>query len=360
MRSYEGLKGSKVVVYGLGYNYDFHRKFIESYFCVVGYTDKDKDKDKETEPFVQCDNIQNDYDYVLITTDKYYCEIRDYLISSAHIPKERIIGMHNVFSEVLFNCEQESGLCANYSVWSFMLSQAIRGLNMFGGDFDYDNNGERNVLRYIKEKILDARVIFDGGANVGLYAKIVMSEFPQATIYCFEPLKATFAMLKKNLQNEKHVVFCNVGLDNQNQVKVLYFDKPGSGLSSIYNRQIQHLVGFELDKVENVKVKSIDSICRENNIACIDILKLDIEGNEYNALLGAQQMINARSIRYIIIEFGGCNIDSRTFFRDFWNLLSTSYRVYLMMKDGLIEIKQLKEEQEIFMNSTYVFELKES
>ncbi len=63
-------------------------------------------------------------------------------------------------------------------------------------------------------------------------------------------------------------------------------------------------------------------------------------------------------VRFIIIEFGGCNIDSRTYFRDFWNLLNKDYNIYLMMRDGMIRIYELTEEIEIFLNCTFMFERK--
>ena len=57
----------------------------------------------------------------------------------------------------------------------------------------------------------------------------------------------------------------------------------------------------------------------------------------------------------IQIEFGGCNIDSRTYFRDFWNLLHEDYSAYRILKDGLWEITNYTERLECFCNTNYFF-----
>jgi hypothetical protein len=46
-----------------------------------------------------------------------------------------------------------------------------------------------------------------------------------------------------------------------------------------------------------------------------------VHGHELQALEGAAELLRAGRIRAIQFEFGGANVDSRTFFRDFWNLL---------------------------------------
>ena len=63
-------------------------------------------------------------------------------------------------------------------------------------------------------------------------------------------------------------------------------------------------------------------------------------------------------IDYIQFEFGGCNIDSRTFFIDFWNLLSQTYVFYKIMPTKLIPVKTYDETREIFVCSNFLLERK--
>jgi hypothetical protein len=47
-------------------------------------------------------------------------------------------------------------------------------------------------------------------------------------------------------------------------------------------------------------------------------MKIDVEGHEYDVLLGAQQSIQSGRINAIAFEFGGTDVDTRVFFQDFW------------------------------------------
>ena len=85
---------------------------------------------------------------------------------------------------------------------------------------------------------------------------------------------------------------------------------------------------------------------------------MDIEGHELSALKGAKEMLEGKKIRFIQFEFGGTNVDSRTYFQDFWYLLSKNYTIYRIVKDGLHLIPKYKETQEIFTTINYLAELK--
>ncbi len=53
-------------------------------------------------------------------------------------------------------------------------------------------NGELRLLRSISPEL---RVVIDGGANVGEWAKLVLRHAPGAEIHCFEPVSTSFALL---------------------------------------------------------------------------------------------------------------------------------------------------------------------
>ena len=72
------------------------------------------------------------------------------------------------------------------------------------------------------------------------------------------------------------------------------------------------------------------------------------------ALNGAAQMINSKQIDVIQFEFGGCNIDSRTYFKDFFYLLKDNYQIFRILKNGLFEMPTYKETYEIFITINYL------
>jgi len=55
---------------------------------------------------------------------------------------------------------------------------------------------------------------------------------------------------------------------------------------------------------------------------------------------------------------GRTNIDSRTFLRDYYELLNSNYRIYRILKNGLVEMKKYSEFDEVFMTTNYFAVLK--
>ena len=241
-------------------------------------------------------------------------------------------------------------------MWYELLKMSLQGMNI-GLAGDVESSGEENVCRMLAEsgKI---KTIFDVGANVGEYAKILKKYFDTAKIYCFEPAKETFRILKDNVGEAENVILNNMGFSDKAGWDTLYYDTEASGLASLYKRQLDY-INIDLAKSEEVQIETLDRYCVENDIQEIDFLKMDIEGNELNALEGGKNLLREKRIGVIQIEFGGCNIDSRTFFRDFWNLLHEEYDVYRILKNGLWKIQRYSERLECFTTTNYLFVRKE-
>jgi len=65
-------------------------------------------------------------------------------------------------------------------------------------------------------------------------------------------------------------------------------------------------------------------------------------------------MIDSGAIDYIQFEFGGCDIDERIFFQDFWYILNKKYKIYRVLKNGLYPINKYREIYEVFLNTNYL------
>ncbi|MBD2699761.1 FkbM family methyltransferase [Spirosoma sp. BT702] len=235
----------------------------------------------------------------------------------------------------------------------------IYAMNYGGGSFT-DDSGEKNVIQYVARKTADQPepvVVFDVGANVGSYARMVLNGLGnRAMIHCFEPSQATYQTLKTNVP-EPNVKKHNLGLSDQAGELALYTDAAQSGMTSVYQRDLQHInVSFAQNEV--AVFSTVDEFSAAQNIRQIDLLKIDVEGHELAVLKGARQMIDEQRIRFIQFEFGGTSIDSRTYFRDFWRLLSPNYTLYRIVGNGLRRIDAYSEFLEIFVTVNFLAERK--
>jgi len=225
-------------------------------------------------------------------------------------------------------------------------------MNIGSGD-EVAESGEVHALHFVLKstRAPAPSVVFDVGANRGDYAAQAINVLGANTrLYIFEPSKVHYSSLQKRFPD---ALVCEFGFGTFEGTRTLYYDKEGSGLASLYNRNLDW-AGIRMDGQETVAVRTIDNFCLENRIAHINLLKLDVEGAELEALRGATKMISSDSIDFVQFEFGGCNIDSRTFFRDFFDLLSSKYVLNRILVDGLLPITRYHEKYEIFATTNYL------
>ena len=86
---------------------------------------------------------------------------------------------------------------------------------------------------------------------------------------------------------------------------------------------------------------TLDNFAKKEKIKKIDFLKIDIEGNELSVLEGAKNLIKGNKISLIEFEFNEMNAYSRTFFKDFINLLP-NFKFYRIMPKGLYKLGPYK------------------
>lgn len=243
-------------------------------------------------------------------------------------------------------------------LWKRLHDISVSGMNI-GSGVDCNISGEKFVMKYVKSKMSENQevIIFDVGANLGQYALELLKVFDlkQSKIHCFEPSKVAFEKLKINMEGYENIICHNIGFGEKNEQLKLYTDYKGSNLASLHNLK-NPFRPFDKNNIEVVEVQSIQNYCVENNINKIDFLKLDIEGHEFKALLGASNMLKTNAIKYIQFEFGTCNIDSKTYFRDFFFLLNDNYKIYRIVQDGLFPIKSYSHTDEIFLTTNYLAE----
>jgi hypothetical protein len=68
-------------------------------------------------------------------------------------------------------------------------------------------------------------------------------------------------------------------------------------------------------------------------------------------------MFRDRKIGMLSFEFGGCNIDSRTYFQDFWHFFRENgmKSIFRIAPSGcLVPLKQYKEEYEQFRTTNFL------
>lgn len=240
------------------------------------------------------------------------------------------------------------------SFFGFLHSISLKGMNL-----RYDpsgNHGETWVMHSVNQyyKPLGiVPVVFDVGANQGLYSIELGNTFSRLNLYSFEPSRSTFALLQKNvLPVAPSAALFNFGLSDKNETLELYCNSSDHTTNSLY--PADHSQKHREGAVERIEVRRIDDFCRQHGLSHIHFLKIDVEGNEVNVLKGALPLIQAQAIDFIQFEFGPRNVDSRTFMRDFYHLLEPHFRIYRILRDGLHSQTPYHQDYEAFFAGNYL------
>lgn len=240
-------------------------------------------------------------------------------------------------------------------VWAKLNRLSLWGMNI-GPAGAVDEGGEDWVLRWCASQAAADQpfVLMDGGANVGQYASHALAVIGQRLrIHCFEPSPRTFQGLSKNLGDCPGVKLMPFGLSDAEAECELYSHEGGDTEASLAKRDLSHW-SIVQDRVEVVRLRRLDDVCREEKIPRIDLLKLDVEGHELAALRGAAQLLEQRRINSIQFEFGSPDIESRTYFKDLYKLLNPNYSIFRIVHNGLVPIHAYSEFHENFATTNFL------
>ena len=234
-----------------------------------------------------------------------------------------------------------------------LLFKILRKLMGYGLGGNLAKNGEKLVIKKILGHLSNP-VVFDIGSNKGTYIDAVLGTNSTSLIYAFEPNYDNFEILVKNYSVYNNVKVFNEALGKKNDFTLLFVPKSKDSLASMYKRGI---FDAKID-IKEIKVSSLDTFLENSGIDKIDLLKLDVEGHELSILNGAKKILNSGRIANIQFEFGGCNIDSRTYFRDFWDLLNDDFVISKITSTGVWQIKEYSEQLEIFSTINFLAQRK--
>lgn len=222
-------------------------------------------------------------------------------------------------------------------------------LNYFMG-FGYGRASIRKEVncctRFLKGK---PYFVVDCGGNKGLYSDEILSRNAGCEIVIFEPSRLNVEQLNKRYEKFPQVIVIPKAVSSEESKLTLFSDKPGSGLASLSKRRLNHM-SINMAIKETVQVTTIDAMVPKVQI---DILKMDIEGHELNALKGALKTL--KRVRVVQFEFGGANIDTRTFFQDFFYFFQKhNFTIYRITPFGIVEIRKYNERMERFITTNYI------
>jgi FkbM family methyltransferase len=212
-------------------------------------------------------------------------------------------------------------------ICNFFINASTNKKNMSNGLLNKCYFGDETILSVIK-KTSDQKKIFllDCGSNYGFYSFYVASLSLGNQVLAFEASPETFKSFKVNLElnNFTNIDYRNLAISEVSGKFISFYESYNDWESSAtYNK-------FKNNKIVNIETTTIDQELSKKDLSnFIVIIKLDIEGNEFNAIQGGKDTI----LKYeplITIELSIYNFNNQNynfnFLRKFLN--DFKYKIY--------------------------------
>lgn len=156
---------------------------------------------------------------------------------------------------------------------------------------------EKNVIEDLLSKLQPDDIVYDIGANIGLYTCLIESSITDSRVFAFEPHPATAARLEENIAlNGLDAVVYQYALSNTRGEAELLPDNGGLGSGE------HTLVSKSTNDTINVRTTLGDNLIDEEKLPKPNVLKIDVEGQELDAIRGLKQTLSDSECRLVYCE----------------------------------------------------------
>lgn len=167
--------------------------------------------------------------------------------------------------------------------------------HLLGADVIRIKNSPRETLAGLRQRPF--RTVIDCGANAGQFARYVSEFFPEASLFCFEPLAEPYAILSAWAATQKGRVRCfQVALGDRDGEAVMHHHvehSPSSSLLATTDHEVALFPQTAQQSEVVVPVTTLDTVLAEylDGMEPDILLKLDVQGYEDRVLRGAARLL---------------------------------------------------------------------
>ena len=154
-------------------------------------------------------------------------------------------------------------------------------------------------------------ILWDIGANVGLYGLYAAARNPALEVYAFEPVRQNYVALVDNvrLNNLRNMRHFHVALGSKDGLAQLYLpdERVGNSGAQVDQPVDERGHSFEPKDVQTVIVHSIASLVKNYGLPVPNYIKLDVDGHEAHILAGMGELIASPGLQSVLVEFNSLN-----------------------------------------------------
>ncbi len=183
--------------------------------------------------------------------------------------------------------------------------------------------------KFLKEKFKSKKIIFlDLGSNLGTYTDLINKNLKMKKIYIFEPSKICFKFLQEKYKHRKIYIFNKALSDRKKNIK--FYEKEITSQSTLNNRKNRVFNNIKNKSIYNIDCITLDEFYRINGLREIyDLVKIDCEGEDYNIIKGAKNLLKKNLIKFLKIEI---EFENNNFYKIIDYLNKFDYKLLTLTK----------------------------
>ena len=174
------------------------------------------------------------------------------------------------------------------------------------------------MLGALQRLVHHGDVVYDIGANIGLYSRFLVQCFGASHVYAFEPSEDNRRLLSENLSHGRCASQVDVvpyAVGNEDGMAEFQVDDLSSNSGSLDvvtgGKPSASRAQYGLPpRTVRVSVARLDSLVESMGFAKPNVIKLDVEGAEAIALMGGEALLRREPCR-LIIELHGSDVSKQ-------------------------------------------------
>ena len=164
---------------------------------------------------------------------------------------------------------------------------------------------QKRIVKFIENENIE--IVLDIGAHKGEFLNHIKKIKTIRKVFSLEPQKKIYRELLGKIDNKKFFAH-NIAISDTNGIKKMEINdftmtstlsKVNS--SSVYYKIKKFIIGNKKKKYENIKAEKLDHFTKKRNLKKIDLLKIDVEGHEFQAIKSGLKTL--KKTKYLLIEF---------------------------------------------------------
>ena len=233
-----------------------------------------------------------------------------------------------------------------HTAWNSMLIVSTQDLSM-STLLMTSGIHEPLLTQYIINNVNPGDTVFDLGAHLGYFTVLLARLVEQkGKVVAYEANPTMYNLLRDNISINYLTPQCTLlpkAIYSSTTTLPFYVTERFSCNSSIYERNDDYLLKYN-DVIKKITVETDTLDHYANTFSKIDLIKIDIEGGEYQAFLGMQNLISKGIVEKVVFELNKDMLKENWI--PFFNLLA-SFRdnydmdFYLIQNDGELSLISL-------------------